>query len=330
MKEPDYVPIVKYIRNGLAEQVHFGLVIHMNKKGIISKAGEDNSYKFYHRSCMKPLQAAALIDLEIDKKYGLSLEELALCCASHTGDVIHQNIVLSILNKTGFTPEDLLLKPHKPLSVEEQKRLIKNNFEVTSIHNNCSGKHAAMLAICKEKNFPLKNYKDFENPLSSYIINNVCNLCETDLSEVVISKDGCGLPVIATTLEQLGRGFLNLFLNPKYEKLKQAFLQYPFLIGGKNRLDSDIINSDKKNILIAKVGACGLCVVVNILKQECIVVKVADSNMEARAITVIEALNQLKWPDCEFSGLINNIYSKDIYSQDCDLLGYINPCFKLS
>ncbi len=328
MKEPDYAPLVKYIRNGLTEQIHFGLIVHLGRHGIISETGNDNSYKFYHRSCMKPLLASCLIDLELDKKYRLTLKELALCCASHTGDTIHQNIVLSILKKTGYTPDDLLLKPHEPLSRDEQSRLIKNNIKPSSLHNNCSGKHSAMLCICSEKNFPVKNYKDFDNPLTDYILKSVCNLCGTDISDVRISKDGCGLSVIATTLEQLGCGYLNLFTNPKYHRLKNAFLRYPFLIGGKNRLDSDIINADKKNILTAKVGACGLCVVVNLEKQECIAVKIADSNMEARSITVLEALKQLKWLD--FNQELNSLYPREIYSQDYELLGNIRPCFNLA
>jgi len=162
MKEPDYAKLVEYRRNGLVEQIHFGLVIHMNQNGLISKAGEDNAYKFYHRSCMKPLQASALSDLGLDKKYNLSLKELAVCTASHAGDLVHQNNILSVLKKAGFSEDDLLLKPHEPLSKKERIRLIKNGLEPEKIHHNCSGKHSAMLAICKEKDFPVKNYKDFD------------------------------------------------------------------------------------------------------------------------------------------------------------------------
>ena len=104
MNEPIYEKLVSYIRNGLEEQCHFGLALHINKNGTIHSIGEDNGYKFYHRSCMKPLQIAPLIDFEIDKKYGLTDEEIAVCAASHTGDIEHQQKVLSILNKIGCCP----------------------------------------------------------------------------------------------------------------------------------------------------------------------------------------------------------------------------------
>lgn len=324
-KEAEYEKLIEYNRNGLNEQVHFGIILHMNKNGIIKKLGDHNNYKFYHRSCMKPLQVSPIIDLELDKKYNLSLEEIAVCCASHTGDLIHQEHIKSILNKIGYKEDNLLCPAHSPLSKDEQKKLILANINPTKIHNNCSGKHSAMLAICKEMNFPISNYKDLENPLSDYIIQKVCNLCEVTKEEIIISKDGCGLPVIATTLESLGRGFINLFTDKKYNKITQAFLNYPYLIGGKNRQDSEIINASTN--LIAKVGACGLCVVVNIEKEECLVVKIADSNMEARSIATIEALLQLKWLDIIPSSQINNIYKRKIVSQDNEVLGFINSCF---
>ena len=327
MKEPNYAKLLEYRRNGLVEQVHFGIILHMNKNGVINKVGDDNNYKFYHRSCMKPMQVSAIIDLKLDKKYGLTSEEIAVCCASHTGEILHQEKIRQILKKSGFCEDDLLCLPHEPLSRKEQERLIKEGLPCLKIHNNCSGKHSAMLMICKDKGYDISNYNDMTNPLTDYILKHVCSLCCIDIDNVVISKDGCGLPVIATTLEELGYGFLNLFTDKKYEKIKNAFLNNPYLIGGENRLDSEIINASDN--IVAKVGACGLCVVVNLEKEECLVVKIADSNMEARSIVTIESLLQLKWPVKIGTGHINNIYSKVINSQTGEFLGDIDCCFSV-
>ena len=326
----NYTKLVEYVRNGLVEQVHFGTIFYMNKEKVLYKTN-NNNYRFYHRSCMKPLQASPLIDLDIDKKYSLTLEEIGICCASHCGDIIHQNAVLSVLHKTGFNENNLLCKPILPLSKEEKERLIIEREPILKIHNNCSGKHAIMLAICKELGYSINNYKDINHPLTKYIINKVCELCEINDEEIIISKDGCGLPVIATTLEALGKGFLNLFLNNIYKKIKEAFLKYPYIIGGKERLDSEIINASNGN-LIAKVGACGLCVVVNLKSEECIVIKIADSNMEARSFATINALIQLKWlePNRIYSSQINKIYISKIISQDNEVLGDIIPCFNIA
>ena len=325
----DYKKLVEYKRNGLVEQVHCGIIIHMNREKILNKVCEDNNYPFYYRPCMKPLQAAILVDLNLHKKYNFTLEDIAVFCASHTGDVIHQQKILSVLEKIESSEDDLLCPPIQPLSKEEQKRLVINNLPVMKIHNNCSGKHSLMLAICKHKNFNINNYKDYKHPLTEIIINKVSELCEISNGGYIISKEGCGLPVIASSLENLGKGYLNLFLNPKYQVFKQAFINYPYLIGGKERLDSEIINANKN--LIAKVGAGGLCVVVNLKKEECVVVKVADSNMEARSFTVITVLKQLKWLEEEdiSSSPLNNIYKREIISQDNEVLGILSPCFKV-
>ncbi len=327
----DYKPakLIEYKRGSLTEHEHWGFIVHINKNGIINKIGEDNNYKFYHRSCMKPLQASVMTDLGLDDKYGFTLEETALFCASHTGELVHQEKINSALKKINMTEKNLLCPPILPLSKEENERLIRQNLSASKIHNNCSGKHTLMLAVCLYKGFPLDNYTDINHPLTDFIVNKVCDLCEVSPNEVIINKDGCTLPVIATSLESLAKGYLNLFTDKKYKKIKDAFRSYPYLIGGKNRLDSDImINCDN---LAVKVGASGLCVAVNLEKEEAIAVKMSDADTEARAYCVINALMQLKWPEPfrTFSDRIKKIYKEEILSQGGDVLGKISPCFSL-
>ncbi len=327
---PDYTKLIEYNRNNLTEQIHNGIILHINKDRIINKIGDDNNYRFYHRSCMKPFQASLLLDLNLDKKYNIDESELAVCAASHTGDLIHREKILSLLAKAGFKEDDLLCLPHEPLSKEENKRLIKLNLPFDKLHNNCSGKHSAMLIICRHFNYDISNYTDFEHPLFSLILNQVMSLCELSREDISISKDGCGLPVIASDLFSLGRGFLNLFSDTKYEKLKNAFLRYPYLIGGSGRLDSEIINAGSD--IIAKVGAGGLCVVVNLKDKEALVVKIADSNMEARAFAVIYSLLQLNWIKSENinSSNLKKLVCNKITTQTGEVIGNILPCFDIN
>lgn len=330
MFEPEFKKLVEYKRNGLVEQEHSGLVLHMNQNEILSMVGNDNGYRFYHRSCMKPFQLSALIDEDVDKKYNFSLEEIAVSTASHTGSLEHQRVIRNILNKIGLDESYLLCPAHKPLSVEEQKRLIREGKEPSAIHNNCSGKHAAMLALCKAKGWALNNYMDETHPLYDFVIKKVLKLCEVNDDEYSLSKDGCGLPAVGTTLFQLGKGFLNLFLDEKYLTIAEAFSKNPYLIGGKDRLDTDIITATNGR-LIAKVGAGGLCVVVNREKREALVVKIADANMPARAIIVIEALRIIKWlEETEIStSCINKQFDRDIKTLLGESVGLAELCFTL-
>lgn len=327
---PVFTKLIEFKKNGLVEQEHSGIILHMSKCKTIKKIGEDNSYKFYQRSCMKPLQFAEHVDTGLHKKFNFSLEEIAVCCASHTGTLKHQAVVKSILNKIGLDESKLLCGKQMPISTEEQKRLIVENEHEKPIHNNCSGKHAAMLALCLYNGWPIDNYLDDLHPLNKVLLNKVASLCNTRLEDCVISKDGCGLPTIATTLEQLGFGILNLFLDKKYPVIKDAFLENPYLIGGEGRLDSEIIAASNKK-LIAKVGAGGICVVVNLKKEEILIVKIADANMTARSIAVIESLFQLGWLNENqiLSSQLSTLFDKTIKTLEGETIGKINTCFSL-
>ena len=316
----DFVKLISFKRNGLEESSNSGCIFHLNKSGIIRQTGNCEKVKFYQRSCSKPMQFSALINEGVLDKFPFSFEEIALCCASHTGTKEHQKHILNILEKTGFSEDDLLCPPDVPLDKEEQKYLIINNMPVRKIHNNCSGKHSAMLALCKFKGFDTSNYNDLSHPLSKLVLDHICDLCET--KDIIISKDGCTLPTVATTLPELGKGFLNLFSSQKYGIIKDAILKFPYLAGGRGRIDSEIINAGCGN-LISKVGAGGIIVVVNLEKQEALVVKIADANYLARSLVIIKSMLDLGWLTEEQlnSTPLKDLYAKDIKTETGEIIG---------
>ncbi len=326
--KPEYIKLVEFYRNGLVEQEHFGLILYMSKHNLLGILGSDNNYKFFQRSCMKPLQLALHMDLGLDKIFDFSSEEMAVGAASHTGDLEHQRVVRNVLEKLGFDESNLLCPPQVPLSKKEQERLLLAGLEPKAIHNNCSGKHSMMLALCKYKGWDISNYLDDSHPLNVEIIKRVLELSEVEGGDFVKSKDGCGLPTVATTLLQLGKAFLNLFLDEKYSAIKKAFLDNPYLIGGHGRLDSEIIAASDN--LIAKVGAGGLVVVVNLDQEEAVVVKIDDANMKARSLVAIEFLRQLGWLDENSiqSNPINKLFDKSIKTLQGEYLGEVKFGFQ--
>lgn len=293
-KEELYSPIklLEYERDGLVEQEHSGFFVKIASDGTVFKLGEDNNYPFYLRSCAKPLQASLLIDYELDKFYNMTSEEIAICTASHAGEVCHVKTVKGLLDKIGINENSLKCGLHKPLSKVEQNKLLLSGEKETILQNNCSGKHAMMLGICKKMGWDINSYDEKNHPLQLAIKNKIYELCNIK-KEYPITKDGCGVPILAMPLENMVNGYLNLFLDPKYEKIKNAFVENPYLIGGEDRLDTAIMSANQK--LIAKVGAGGLCIVINIEQCEGLLVKIMDCDMKARAICLIEALHQLNW-----------------------------------
>lgn len=326
----NYTPakLIEYIRSGLVEQEHYGFIVKVNSDGQVTKIGDDYSYPIYLRSCAKPLQSSLLIDFEADNFYNLTSEEIAICCASHAGEPCHVDTVKGLLNKISLNESYLKCGLHKPISKTEQNKLLLEGKKENILQNNCSGKHTMMLAVCKKQGFSLDDYYRNDHPLQLEIKKKIYELCEIK-EDYPATKDGCGVPIYSMPLENMVKGYLNLFLDKKYAKIKNAFIQNPYLIGGEDRLDTAIMSVNSK--LIAKVGAGGLIIVINIEKQEGIIVKISDCDMNARAIVVIEVLCQLGWIDKDMldSDLIKSQNKKDIMTHQGEKIGQAEPCFCL-
>lgn len=301
--------LVKYVRDGLVEQEHRGFVVLSNKEHPFDFVGDSKNYPFYLRSCAKPLQASLIIDYGMDKFYNMSEEEIALCCASHAGEEIHTNIAKKLLDKIGLDKNDLKCGIHKPLSKTRQAEMLINKESVSTLHNNCSGKHIMMLGLCKMNNWDIKTYDDPEHPLQVAIKNKIYELCNLK-QEYPITTDGCGVPIVSMPLENMLKGYLNLFCNPKYEKIKNAFLNNPYIIGGEDRTDTFIIQNSEG--IVAKVGAGGLCIVVNTKSEEAFVVKISDCDMRARELAVCQILNNLKWANLDIDKTIKTLHGDTV------------------
>lgn len=315
-KNTEPAKLVIYNRDGLIEREHFGYVIRRGMSYVGEKIGDDKNYPFFIRSCAKPLQAALLIDYGLDKEFDMTDAEIAICAASHAGENIHIQTVKDLLEKFEIPETRLKCGIHSPVSRSAQDELLKNNAEPTVLHNNCSGKHAMMLGLCKLNDWDMDNYDDINHPLQQEIKKKIYSLCKLN-KEYPITKDGCGVPIHSMPLENLVEGYLNLFCNSKYERLKNAFLNHPYIIGGENRTDTKIIEGTEN--LIAKVGASGLCVVVNVELEEAFVVKICDTDMTAREFVTIDLINNLHWGNIELSHEIKT-HTNDVIGEVKTLL----------
>ncbi len=301
--------LVEYIRDGLVEQEHYGFIIHACGEGIIKSYGETFGYPYFLRSCAKPLQASLIFDYGMDKEFCMTEQEIALCTASHAGEKCHTEIIDNLLKKFGLDETDLKCGIHKPLSKTRQNEMLLSGEKETQIHNNCSGKHTMMLGLCKLNNWDLKTYDDINHPLQQAVKKKIYELCEIE-EEYPITKDGCGVPIMSMPLENMLKGFLNLFSDDKYSKLKSAFLNNPYLIGGEDRTDTKIIENSQN--ILAKVGAGGLCIVINTKINEGFIVKINDCNMQAREFAVVEFLKKLGWADINIDKNIKTLHNEKV------------------
>lgn len=318
----DYSPkrLLEFVRDGLVETEHSGFIVKISKNREVYKLGENEGYPFYLRSAAKPLQAALLVDFELGKELNMSLEEIAICCSSHSGEGCHIELVKNILDKMGLDETYLKCGVDLPLSKSEQKKLILSNEKHTVLHNNCSGKHAMMLGLCKKMGWNIDNYFVPEHPLQLAMKDKIYKLCEIN-TEYPVTKDGCGVPICSMPLENAIKGFLNLFLDSKYSKIKEAFVKNPYLIAGEKRLDTAIMSANKN--LICKSGACGIHILVNLETEEGLAIKVLESDAQAQALVLIDALYQLGWLDSVMleHKLIKDLNQKDILTLHGEKVG---------
>ncbi len=304
--------LVNFIRDGLIETEHYGYVVRCSKNHVAEKIGDDKNYPFYLRSCAKPLQASLLVDYGLDKEFDMTSSEIAICCASHAGEAVHINILNKLVEKFNISEKDLKCGVSEPISQRALKKLLLNDEKPTVLHNNCSGKHIMMLGLCKLNGWEIQNYDDVNHPLQKMIKKRIYELCSLK-QEYPITKDGCGVPICSMPLANMVQGYLNLFCDEKYAVIKDAFLNNPYIIGGEDRTDTKILENSKN--LIAKVGAGGLCIVINTELEEGFVVKICDANMQAREVVTIDLINNLHWADIEVS--------HDITINNGEKVGYI-------
>lgn len=288
---------VEYFRDGLIEEFHEGVCVFLNEQDISAEP-------YFLRSCAKPLQASLIIDSCLD----FSEEELAFCSGSHAGEECHIEIAQRILKKTGLQESCLKCGIHEPLSRTMQDKMLLRAEKASVIHNNCSGKHLGFLAVCKANGWDLETYYEPSHPLQMAVKKRIYELCEVtddnscseDMScKYPLTTDGCGVPIVSMPLKNLVIGFKNLY--EQYPQIVEAILKNPYIYGGENRLDTEII---QKTGMLAKVGAGGLCVVFNPKLKEGFAVKMFDASMLARRFAVFEIIKRLGWAEVEIDNKI--------------------------
>ncbi len=289
--------LLKYIRDGLVEEEH---IVEFSK----GESSKDTKI-YYLRSCAKPLQASLLVDYKIHNEFQLTSAEIALTCASHAGEECHVKLAESLLNKFKVKITDLKCGIHPPLSKKSAKFLEQMGKAPNELYNNCVGKHLLFLALCKINGWDIKTYDDKNHPLQQLVKEQINKFCEVT-ENYPITKDGCGVPILSMPLANMVKGYKNLFSNPKYEIIKSAFKNNPYIIGGEDRLDTEVMENSSN--LIAKVGAGGLCIVYNTLNQEAVGIKIQDCDMKSRRIALLEYLNRLNWGSFSYDNKIKTLH----------------------
>lgn len=218
-------------RSGLIEEYHPGAVAVVDGGGRVVAAHGDIDLPFYIRSSAKPFQAAVALAAGAT----LAPTELALACASHSGDPVHVATVLAILAKAGLGESDLGCPPARPFGPADRRAAAAGDTEASPKFHNCSGKHAAMLAACVASGWDLGTYLDADHPLQTRAGALVAEVTGVESGPPGI--DGCGAPTWRTTTLGLARAFARLEVDDRFREIRAVMGRYPMLVSGENRED---------------------------------------------------------------------------------------------
>jgi len=341
---PAAEPLVEVTRGGITESRHRGHIVAVEPDGKIAAYLGAPETVSYLRSSAKPHQAIPLVASGAADRFRFTEKEIALACASHSGESIHTEVAASMLKKIGLGPEALKCGIHEPFSPEASRQLREKGEEPNVLQNNCSGKHAGMLALALHLGAPTETYDEPTNPVQLVIGKTISAFSGIPIEDIAVGTDGCGVPVFGITVKAMALMYARL-VSPPAEfdgqtggacaRIVAAMTRYPELIGGaSDRLDTELMKAAKGR-LVSKVGAEGVYTVGVLPCKDWphglgLALKIEDGDdHRARPTVVIESLRQLGVLADESLEAVSRYAFFAVRNRRGDVVGEVSAEFKL-
>lgn len=281
-------------RGAMMESRHRVHAAVVNASGTLIATARDPEIVTHWRSSAKPFQIMPLIESGGFDALGWGDDQLALGCASHGGEPEHVAIAEAMLTSIGMEQGDLACGPHEPLSQRGQRVLREAGERPTRLHNNCSGKHAAMLARAHTAGWSTYGYERAEHPVQQSCLEEVSRWSGVPASDIRLAVDGCGVTVFVLGLEPMALAYARLADAARRSqeipsRIVHAMQTRPFLVGGTDRFDSALIEATEGRC-IAKIGAEGMHCIALVDEGIGIAVKVEDGAQRAQFPAVLSVL----------------------------------------
>ena len=253
--------VVEVTRGSLVESRHLvHVVVAHADRGIVTGCGNPN-YVSFVRSAVKMFQALPLVEDGVAASLGLTGEELALCTASHNAESFHVDAARRILAKAGVPESALACGAHAPMFAPAAAALETSGTPPGRIHNNCSGKHAGMLALSAFHHWPLGSYEQLQHPAQQRVLETLMRWTGVARDDIATAIDGCALPTFALPLQAVALACARLAAaatDPSPAAIVvDAMTRHPEYVAGTGRLCTALMRTASHRRLFAKVGAEG-------------------------------------------------------------------------
>src|SRR6266705_3003862 len=305
---------VEQRRGTIVESRHHVHVAVVDPDGrLVARAGDPDLVTFW-RSAAKPFQALPLVADGVAEKFGLTREMLAIACASHSSEPAQVQLVRDFLAQIGCSERDLRCGPHPPLSEQVAKDYETRGVRLTAVYSNCSGKHAAMLALARHHGWPTEFYTRLDHPVQQRCLAEVSRWSGVPAERIGVAVDGCGVACFAIPLRNMGLAYARLVRGawdvvapgatqadaaPKQPLtthhaplLVEAMLRHPELLAGEGRPCTDMMRAHPGRV-VTKVGADGVYCALLTQERLGVALKVEDGHGASAALAMAAVLAEL-------------------------------------
>ncbi len=338
-RTPTPVALVHVLRNGLLESVHRGHFAAVTPEGRPIAVLGDPGFPTFLRSAAKPLQALPVVESGAADRYGVTASELAVMCGSVSGQDFHVAAVRSILGKAGLGEELLECGVHRPSHRPTARRLAEEGQPYLPVHNNCAGKHAAMLLLCAHFGWSPEGYSRPEHPVQRLLVRTVAELCAFTEDAIGIGRDGCGVPVFRLPLGNLARAYARL-ASPAGDpdlpsekaaaalRLLDACCDHPEMVAGDDRVCTETMRLGEGRFL-AKTGAEGSYALALRERGVGVAFKVEDGAARALDPAAVEILRQFGALSERAVESLRRFHRPEILNHRKEVVGSLEAVFQL-
>lgn len=286
--------MVEVTRGRSVESLHRAHGITCRANGGAEVCVGDPGMLTFWRSAMKPFQTIPLFEDGVMEAFGFGPEETALCCASHGGRDAHVEVVDRMLHRLGLGPAALHCGPHPPFDADAAFALRCAGREPGRVHNNCSGKHAGMLALALHHGWDPEGYWRLDHPVQVRIRRSLRDWMDIDPEAHEWALDGCGVPTPRLPLREMARAYSRLVRRaragqPAAEAVVSAMTAHPDLTSSPGRVPLVLMEATGGRLL-AKEGAEGVLCLASVDDDWGVAVKVEDGSLRALGPAVVRVL----------------------------------------
>lgn len=290
------------LRAGHPENVHHGSIAVVDADGRLLAWAGDVHTPVFTRSSLKPLQAVPLVHRSADK-LGLDDADIALLCASHSGEPRHTERVARLLARVGADESALACGVHVPYFYAATGRTPPAQGRYSRLQHNCSGKHSGMLLLAHELGQTLSSYLQPDSPVQQAVATSVSHFCGVSREHMVMGVDGCSAPNYAVPLRALALAFARLSqeqADTTYgsapHRIARAMSRHPELVSGEGRNDLVLMQAGQGD-WFSKVGADGVQAIGSFSRGIGVAAKCSDGQLVPLMVALVAALEQLGWAD---------------------------------